>query len=62
MMKALKLKFSCRNNVVLISREIRFLLVPKLSEQDLVLYHLQKIKVGKSTNIINHDVYMVRLG
>jgi len=50
----------CTNHiedVIKYQEKLYFLLVPKLSEQDLMPNHFQKMKVGKSTNVINHDVY-----
>lgn len=44
-------------DVIKYQEKLNFLLVPKLFEQDLVPNHLKKMKVGNSTNIINHDVY-----
>jgi len=43
-------------DIIKFQEKLDFLLVPKLSEQDLVPNNFQKMKVGKSTNIINHDV------
>lgn len=36
--------------------QLHFHLAPKLSQNDLVPSHFQKMKVGKSTNVISHDV------
>ncbi|CAI6376092.1 unnamed protein product, partial [Macrosiphum euphorbiae] len=36
--------------------QLHFHLAPKLSQDDLVPSHFQKMKVGKSTNVISHDV------
>jgi len=43
-------------DIIKFQEKLDILLVPKLSEQNLVPNHFQKMKVGKSTNIINHDV------
>ncbi|KAL5242064.1 hypothetical protein ACI65C_009474 [Semiaphis heraclei] len=42
-------------DIIKFQEKLDFLLVPKLPEQDLVPNHFQKMKVGKSTDIINHD-------
>jgi len=50
----------CSNHiedVIKYQEKLDFLLVPIQSEQDLMTNHFQKIKVGKSTYVINHDVY-----
>lgn len=44
-------------DVIKYQEKLDFVLVPKLSELDLMPNHYQKMKVGKSTNVINHDVY-----
>lgn len=43
-------------DVINYQEKLDFLLVPKLSEEDLIPNHFQKMKVGKSRNVINHDV------
>lgn len=36
--------------------QLQFHLAPKLSQNDLIPSHFQKMKVGKSTNVISHDI------
>jgi len=44
-------------DVIKHQEKLDFLLVPKLSEQDLMPNHFQKMKVGKLSNVINHEVF-----
>lgn len=43
-------------DVINYQEKLEFLLVPKLSEEDLMPNHFQRMKVGKSRIVINHDV------
>lgn len=44
------------NDVIKYQEKLCFKLAPKLHEEDLLPNHFEKMKVGKSTNVISHDV------
>lgn len=43
-------------DVIHYQEKLDFILVPKLSQHDLMPNHFQKMKVGNSKNVINHDL------